>query len=70
MVDEFIGATRAAKIIGCTPGRIRQLAVAGHLEGYKLNKRAWAISKRSAILYARTPQEGGRPKSAAPDING
>jgi DNA-directed RNA polymerase specialized sigma24 family protein len=58
----FISVNDAATILGCTTGRVRQLLLAGRLEGQKLTERAWAVDRRSVEKYARSDRRPG-PKS-------
>src|SRR5690606_28426241 len=61
--DNLVSVNEAAEVIGCTVGRVRQLLIAGRLEGEKLNERAWRVDRRSAEKYARDMAHTGRPRS-------
>lgn len=61
----FVSVAEAAAIIGCTAAHVRRLLIDGTLAGQKLNERAWAVEKKSAERYARTPQTFGRPRISA-----
>jgi hypothetical protein len=60
----FVSVAEAAEIIGCSPGRVRQLLIDGTLTGQKLNERAWAVERKSAEAFAKTPQTVGRPRGS------
>lgn len=60
---KYISVEKAAKIIGCTQPHVRKLLDEKVLVGTKLNERAWAVEKWSAVEYAETPQKTGRPRS-------
>lgn len=62
----FVSVTEAANIIGCTGGRVRQLLIAGELNGEKLHPRAWAIKLADVQKYAKAPAKRGRPRNADP----
>jgi excisionase family DNA binding protein len=62
---EYLTVQQAAEVIGCTGGRVRQMLLAGELQGVKFNARAWMIPKKSAAKMARTPRPVGRPKKIA-----
>lgn len=58
--DEWIGVNEAAELIGCTVGRVRQLLLAGKLEGKKIHERAWIVRRASAEHWARYVEHHGR----------
>lgn len=60
----FISVQDAAEILGCTVGRVRQLLMAGTLDGQKLNERAWAVERKSVEKYAKQDIRLGRPRVA------
>jgi len=66
MIDtSIVGLAEAARLLGLTEGRVRQLLRSGELAGSKLNQRAWAISAAEVARYkeAREKREEtrGRP---------
>ena len=66
MIDtSIVGLAEAARLLGLTEGRVRQLLRSGELVGSKLNQRAWAISAVEVARYreAREQREEtrGRP---------
>lgn len=63
----FVSVPEAADILGCTGGRVRQMLIAGELEGQKLNERAWAVDRKSVEKMAKIPQTKGRPRNGADD---
>ena len=62
MLKNIISCEAAAKLIGCTRGRVRQLLRAGDIEGEKINARAWMVFRKSAEEYAKKQQPSGRPR--------
>lgn len=62
---DAISVTRAAEIIGCTTGRVRQLLRAEELRGKKLGPRAWLVSRVDAEKLADAPAPTGRPRKKA-----
>ena len=60
----YISVNQAAKIIGCAEAHVRLLLIQGELAGTKLNERAWAVEKWSAVEYAKSPKKTGRPRGS------
>jgi hypothetical protein len=65
MTFDAISAANAAVIIGCTPGRVRQLAREGLLRSIKIGERVWAVSRVDAEKLALRPAATGRPRKFA-----
>lgn len=63
MVGQFISVTEAAVILGCTPGRVRQMLRADDLPGMKLNEKAWALRRSDVEKAAKKTPETGRPRT-------
>ncbi len=42
---DFLSVTETAADLGLTVGRIRQLLLAGEMDGHKLGKKLWAIPR-------------------------
>ncbi len=61
-IKAYVTVTEAAKIIGCTDGRVRQLLRAGTLAGERVNERAWLVEKDDAKRLAKHPATTGRPR--------
>lgn len=61
-IDDLVSVDEAAKIIGCTDGRVRQMLIEGRLEGQKLNKRAWGIRRAEAERLRDMEYGTGRPR--------
>ncbi|MHB8953518.1 MAG: helix-turn-helix domain-containing protein [Pirellulaceae bacterium] len=57
----LLNVEEAAVVVGCTPGRIRQMLRKGTLPGVKANDRAWLITKRAAEKLAQQRPPKGRP---------
>lgn len=62
---EFLSVSEAAKALGCTVGRIRQMLRKGNLKGQKLNERAWVVDPASLRKNAANPPTVGRPRIGA-----
>lgn len=61
----MISARDAARMLGVTLGRVRQLLKAKKLRGRKLTPRAWAIYKITVLAYKRSDRRRG-PKTSRP----
>jgi excisionase family DNA binding protein len=64
-IDNLLTTEEAAKLIGCTEGRVCQLLREGAIKGKKFNERAWAVDRESAEKYRDAPQHTGRPRISA-----
>ena len=60
---DLIDVNEAARIIGVTVGRVRQLLIAEELDGCKLNARAWLVKRSDAERFAKQPRSTGRPRT-------
>jgi excisionase family DNA binding protein len=58
---EWLSVADAARVLGLSVGRIRQLLLAGRIEGVKLNARAWAISAASVRAFQKLDRPPGNP---------
>lgn len=58
-IEDPITTDEAARIIGVSPVRVRQLCAAGRLPGSIPFGRSWIIPRASAIAFKRQP--AGRP---------
>ena len=56
----------AAKIYGCTMGRIRQMARAGDIWSQHLTERALVLDLEEIKTKAKKPAATGRPRKHAP----
>jgi len=63
-ITAYVPTAEAASIIGCTEGRVCQMARAGELKGQKMGKRAWIILRKDCEKYAKSPQKVGRPRNS------
>lgn len=61
-IERLLTVSQAAEVIGCTPGRVRQLILAGTLEATKLSPRIMLVQKKDAEKIARNPANVGRPR--------
>jgi len=59
----FLSVSEAAKILGITGGRIRQLLINGDLKGHKLGEKQWAIDPAEIAIRKIKPTPRGRPRS-------
>lgn len=51
-IDGWVSVNRAAEILGCTVGRVRQLLGSGTIEGRKLDGLSvWMVSEESVRKY-------------------
>ena len=65
---EWISVPKAAEMMGCTDVWVLRLIKRGHLEGFQLNGRAWAVSRAAVAKNIeehaqRDPTQAGRPRS-------
>lgn len=67
-IDDYVTVAEAAEIIGCTDGRVCQMARAGELKGQKMGKRTWIILRKDCEKYAKTPQKMGRPRNSQKNL--
>jgi hypothetical protein len=65
---KFVSTNEAAVIIGVSRIRVIQMLYEGELEGEKLNKRAWAVVRKSAEKVAGRKYTTGRPRSGQPQV--
>lgn len=66
LITHYYSVAQAAKRLGCTTGRVRQLLRDELLKGEKLNARAWAVDRRSVERAAKREQVRGRPRIGTP----
>lgn len=64
-VADMLTTTQAAKIIGCTDSRVRQLVRAGLIPHVKVGPRAVLISQQEAEKMRDKPHTTGRPRTNA-----
>lgn len=62
--ESIVTVEGAARIIGITPGRVRQLLLCGDLEGTKMSERVWIVSRKAAENMAKVQPATGRPRSS------
>lgn len=61
----FLGVTEAARAIGITTSRLRQMLRAKLVRGEKVGPRAWLVSKKEVERLRKNPSKRGRPRSNA-----
>ena len=59
---KWITIDEAAAIIGCTPDHARYLARNDRLTTQIVGKRMYLVDEDSAVEFANTPQQTGRPR--------
>lgn len=65
-ITDWVSVTRAAEILGCTTGRIRQLLGEKRLVGEKLDgTKLWMVSRESVESYGNETLPPGRPRIGA-----
>jgi len=62
--ETLLSVREAARSIGVTPGRIRQLIVEGKIKGRRVGPRFWLIPE-SELKPFKEPSGIGRPRSGA-----
>lgn len=61
-ICDYLNVKDAAKLIGCTEGRVRQLLIADQIRGEKINSRAWLVEKKDAERVRDIAPRGGMPR--------
>lgn len=61
---EKVSASKAAEILGVTPGRITAMVDSGLLDGWKDGRNSW-ITQASVDARLASPRPAGRPKKEA-----
>lgn len=64
-VMDLISTGQAAKIIGCTEGRVRQMLRSGEMIGQKVGERAWVVTTGEAERVRDTERKIGRPPKSS-----
>jgi hypothetical protein len=66
MCDGYISVPEACEIVCVTDGMVGRMLAAGVLDGFRLNEKAWAVSRRSCEEnireYLASPARPGRPR--------
>jgi len=57
--SRYITTAEAVRMSGLTPGRLRQLLLAGRLKGRKLTPRLWLIRELDLLAYLERPRKPG-----------
>lgn len=62
--DRIVNTADAAKIIGVTTGRVRQIARAERLPGFRISgSKDWFFSPYDCVRYAKSTEGIGRPRT-------
>lgn len=61
-IHDYVTVTQAAKIVGVTPGRIRQMLANGAMHGEKFDGRMWVVPVSEAERLRDTTTTVGRPR--------
>lgn len=65
-IADWVSVTKAAEILGCTTGRVRQLLGEKRLAGEKLDgTKIWMVSRESVEKYGVEELPPGRPRIGA-----
>lgn len=64
-MDETMTVAEAARNIGITERRVRQLIDSGEIEGTLITPRLWLVTKKSVETFMRkSPPKLGRPRKS------
>jgi len=61
--DDYATVAQAAKILGCTTGRVRQLLIAKTLPGEKMSPTLWLIPRDKLAAFKKNLPTTGRPRN-------
>ena len=65
-IADWVSVSKAASILGCTTGRVRQLLGEKRLSGEKLDgTKIWMVSRESVEKYGEEELPPGRPRIGA-----
>lgn len=59
--DTLLTAKEAARRLGVTDARVRQLLLDGTIRGHKISKLLWLIPESEITRYQNTRRPAGRP---------
>jgi hypothetical protein len=66
LCDLYVSVPQACQIVCVTDGMIGRMLLRGDLEGFRLNSKAWAVSRASCEKnieeYLASAPRGGRPR--------
>jgi hypothetical protein len=66
---DYISVTEACDIVCVTDGMVCRMLADGRLEGFRLNRKTWAVSRKSCVenmrQYLASPFGRGRPRRPA-----
>lgn len=65
-ISEYCDVNEAARIIGCTDARVRQMLIAKELAGRKFYGRAWIVEIRDAERVRDTEHTRGAKRTNPP----
>lgn len=67
LCSQWVSVPQACEIVCVTDGMIGRMLMDGRLEGFRLNAKAWAVSKASCekniAEYIASPSRHGRPRN-------
>lgn len=63
-IENYLTATEAAELIGCSSARVRQMIQQGVIKGKKLSPRMWLIARADAEKVRNLPYKTGRPRNS------
>lgn len=61
-LDKYVTVKDAARIIGCTTGRVRQLIYADAIEAEQVGGHIWMVLRKAAEKMGGEPSRVGRPR--------
>lgn len=65
MLDKnWITVVEAAEIVGCSPQRIRELALDNKIKASKLTGKCWVVDRKEVEKMAKNPSKTGRPRKS------
>lgn len=66
LCSQWVSVPQACEIVCVTDGMVGRMLMDGRLEGFRLNAKAWAVSKSSCekniAEYMASPPKHGRPR--------
>jgi len=65
----LLTTAEAAKLIGVTTSRVRQLLISGQMQGVKITQNAWLVPESEAKKFASRGKTVGRPRSGGPKVS-
>jgi hypothetical protein len=64
--QEWVSVPDAAEILGCSPVWVLKMLKDGRLKGFVVNRRAWAVSRKSVLENLSDYEKRDRSKAGRP----